>query len=139
MITRLTHTTLLVLDQDQALDFYVNKLGCTVSMDKTTPTGFRWLTVTPPKQPDLNLTLLKVEPGDVMNDRTSTLLREALAGGGMPAAGAFECDDCRATYADLSAKGVKFRREPADQFYGVDATFEDPFGNSFTLLEPKRK
>ena len=138
MITRLTHTTLLVLDQDQALDFYVNKLGFTVSMDKTTPTGFRWLTVTAPKQPDLNLTLLKVEPGDVMNDKTSTLLREVLTEGGMPAAGAFQCDDCRATYADLSAKGVKFRREPTEQFYGVDATFEDPFGNSFTLLEPKK-
>jgi catechol 2,3-dioxygenase-like lactoylglutathione lyase family enzyme len=138
MITRLTHTTLLVLDQDQALDFYVNKLGFTVSMDKTMPSGFRWLTVTPPKQPDMNLTLLKIEPGDVMNDKTSTLLREALSEGGMPAAGAFQCDDCRATHADLSAKGVKFRREPADQFYGIDATFEDPFGNSFTLLQPKK-
>ncbi len=138
MITRLTHTTLLVLDQDLALDFYVNKLGCTKSMDMTTPTGFRWLTVTPPKQPDLNLSLLKVEPGDVMNDKTSTLLREVFAEGSLPAAGVFQCDDCRATYADLSAKGVTFRREPADQFYGVDATFEDPFGNSFTLLQPKK-
>jgi catechol 2,3-dioxygenase-like lactoylglutathione lyase family enzyme len=138
MITRLTHTTLFVLDQDQALDFYVNKLGFTKSMDMTTPTGFRWLTVTPPKQPDFNLNLLKVEPGDAMNEKTATQLRELLAGGGM-SAGAFECDDCRATHADLSAKGVKFRREPADQFYGVDATFEDPFGNSFTLLEPKKR
>ena len=42
-------------------------------------------------------------------------------------------------FADLSAKGVKFQREPADQFYGVDATIEDPFGNTFTLLEPKKR
>jgi len=138
MITRLTHTTLFVLDQDLALDFYVNKLGFTKSMDMTTPTGFRWLTVTPPKQPDLNLSLLKVEPGDAMKDRTAALLQELLAEGGM-SAGAFECDNCRATYADLSAKGVKFLREPADQFYGVDATIEDPFGNTFTLLEPKKR
>ena len=138
MITRLTHTTLFVLDQDLALDFYVNKLGFTKSMDMTTPTGFRWLTVTPPKQPDLNLSLLKVEPGDAMKDRTAAILQELLAEGGM-SAGAFECDNCRATYADLSAKGVKFLREPADQFYGVDATIEDPFGNTFTLLEPKKR
>ena len=137
MITRLTHATLFVLDQDQALDFYVNKLGFTKSMDMTTPTGFRWLTVSPPKQPDLQLSLLKVEQGDAMNEETSRLLRELLAAGGM-SGGAFECDDCRATYADLSAKGVKFPREPADQFYGVDATIEDPFGNTFTLLQPKK-
>jgi catechol 2,3-dioxygenase-like lactoylglutathione lyase family enzyme len=138
MITRLTHATLFVLDQDLALDFYVNKLGFTKSMDMTTPTGFRWLTVTPPKQPDVNLSLLKVEAGDAMKDETASLLRELLASGGM-SAGALECDDCRATYADLSAKGVKFLREPADQFYGIDATIQDPFGNTFTLLEPKKR
>jgi catechol 2,3-dioxygenase-like lactoylglutathione lyase family enzyme len=137
MITRLTHATLFVLDQDQALDFYVNKLGFSKSMDMTTPTGFRWLTVTPPKQPDMNLTLLKVESGDAMSDKTSNLLHELLAEGGM-SAGALECDDCRATFADLSAKGVRFLREPADQFYGVDATIVDPFGNTFTLLQPKK-
>src|SRR5262245_32012017 len=138
MITRLTHATLLVLDQDQALDFYVNKLGFTKSMDMTTPTGFRWLTVTPPKQPDLNLTLLKVEAGDVFNEKTATTLRDLMAEGNSPTGGAFQTDDCRATFAELSSKRVKFRREPADQFYGVDATIEDPFGNTFTLLEPKR-
>lgn len=137
MITRLTHTTLLVLDQDQALDFYVNKLGFTVSMDVTAPTGFRWLTVTAPKQPDLNLILLKVEPGESMNDRTSSLLREVLTEGSL-STGVFEVDDCRATYAELSARGVKFRQEPADHFYGVDAAFEDPFGNWFKMLQPKR-
>jgi catechol 2,3-dioxygenase-like lactoylglutathione lyase family enzyme len=138
MITRLTHTTLFVLDQDLALDFYVNKLGFTVSMDYTTATGFRWLTVTPPKQPDFHLSLLKVEQGDAMKEKTATLLRELLANGGL-SAGAFEVDDCRATHADLSAKGVTFLREPADQFYGVDATIVDPFGNTFTVLEPKKK
>jgi len=139
MITRLTHATLLVLDQDQALDFYVNKLGFAVSMDIKMPSGFRWLTVTAPKQPDVNLTLLKLEAGDAMSEESAERLKQALAGGAMPGSGSFECDDCRATYADLSAKGVVFRREPADQFYGVDATFEDPFGNSFTLLEPKKR
>ncbi|HEV2474486.1 MAG TPA: VOC family protein [Chthonomonadales bacterium] len=137
MITRLTHTTLFVLDHEQALDFYVNKLGFTKSADITTPTGFRWLTVSPPKQPDVHLSLLKVEPGDAMSEEVSALMKKLLAAGGI-GAGVFECDDCRATCADLAAKGVKFRREPADQFYGIDATIEDPFGNSFTLLQPKR-
>jgi Lactoylglutathione lyase and related lyases len=138
MITRLTHTTVFVLDQDQALDFYVNKLGFSVSMDYTTPTGFRWLTVTAPKQPDMHLALMKVAAGDAMKEKTATLLRELLAEGGL-GAGAFEVDDCRATFADLSTKGVTFLREPADQFYGVDATIVDPFGNTFTVLEPKKK
>lgn len=137
MITRLTHTTLLVTDQDLALDFYVHKLGFTVSMDVTAPNGFRWLTVTPPKQPDLNLILLKVEPGDSMNETTATLLREVLSEGSL-SPGVFEVDDCRATHADLAAKGVRFRQEPRDQFYGVDASFEDPFGNWFKMLQPKR-
>jgi uncharacterized glyoxalase superfamily protein PhnB len=72
-----------------------------------------------------------------MNEKTSTLLRELLAEGSLGSV-VFECDDCRATYADLSAKGVKFRQEPADQFYGVDAAFEDPFGNWFKMLQPKK-
>ncbi len=87
--------------------------------------------------PDLNVILLKVEPGDSMNDKTSTLLRELLTEGILSTV-IFECDDCRATAADLSAKGVKFRQEPADQYYGVDATFEDPFGNWFKMLQPKK-
>lgn len=73
-----------------------------------------------------------------ISSRTDQLLRQLLATGGM-SAGALECDDCRATYDDLSAKGVNFLREPADQFYGVDATIQDPFGKTFTLLEPKNR
>jgi catechol 2,3-dioxygenase-like lactoylglutathione lyase family enzyme len=137
MITRLTHATVMVLDQDQALDFYVNKLGFTVSMDITTATGFRWLTVSPPKQPDFNLNLMKIEPGDVMNEKTASLVTELLAEGAMPT-GVFECDDCRATFAELSARGVKFLREPTDHFFGVESAFVDPFGNSFTLVERKK-
>src|SRR5689334_4269422 len=106
MITRLTHTTLFVLDQDEALDFYVNKLGFTVSMDYAQPTGFRWLTVTAPKQPDLHLALLKVEAGAAMNEKTAGLLKELLAAGGL-SGGTLEVDDCRATFADLAPKGVK--------------------------------
>ena len=126
MITRLTHTTLFVLDQDQALDFYVNKLGFTVSMDMTTPTGFRWLTVTPPKQPDLNLNLLKVELGDAMNEKTASLLRELLAEGGL-SAGVFVADDCRATYADLSAFPPATRRflNPQPYFVGLEKSLYD--------------
>src|SRR5262245_8854562 len=92
MITRLTHTTIFVLDQDQALDFYVDKLGFTKAMDFTTPAGFRWLTVSAPKQPDFQLSLLKVEVGDVFNEKTSALVRDLLAEG--LGAGAFETDDC---------------------------------------------
>ncbi|RYG32973.1 VOC family protein [bacterium] len=136
MVTRLTHATIFVLDFDVALDFYVGKLGFTVAMDFSMPNGFRWLTVTAPKQPDLQIVLTKVEATDwsALNETTARCLGEILTTSGM-GVGVFQSDDCRKTYEELSAKGVKFSMEPKEDFYGWAAAFVDPFGNSFTLNE----
>ena len=136
MVTRLTHSTIFVLDFETALDFYVTKLGFTVSADFSMPSGFRWLTVSAPKQPELQLVLMKVEATDwsAMSETTARCLSEVLTTAGM-SAGVFQSDDCRKTYEDLSTKGVKFSMEPTKDFYGWAARFEDPFGNSFTLNE----
>jgi catechol 2,3-dioxygenase-like lactoylglutathione lyase family enzyme len=132
MITKLSHTTIWVLDQDEARDFYTGKLGFEVSTDERMD-GFRWLTVSPPGQPDHELILL--EPGPPMMDpETAERVKELVAKGAI-GPGAFETDDCRKTYEELSERGVNFLSEPSERFYGVEATLRDKSGNWFSMVE----
>ena len=132
MITALSHTTIWVLDQDEALEFYTQKLGFELNTDATMD-DFRWLTVSPPGQPDYELVLSV--PGAPMMDEQSAEQVKALVAKGALGAGAFETDDCRATYDELSARGVTFLSEPAERFYGIEATFRDNSGNWFSMTE----
>jgi catechol 2,3-dioxygenase-like lactoylglutathione lyase family enzyme len=143
MIQRMSHSAIFVLDQDVAKDFYVNKLGFEVNMDQSMPNGFRWLTVSPKGQPDLQIILMKVAPSpfDVANvqkiqpqdvETISGLMKKGAFG-----AGVFQTADCRKTYEEMKAKGVEFLSPPKDQFYGVEAVFRDPFGNWFSMTQPK--
>ena len=137
MITRLSHATIYVPDQEVAYDFYVNKLGFEVRTDATMDGGFRWLTVGPKTQPDLEIILMSIAPNPMMEDEISAKLRDLVAAGGM-GGGVFEVDDCRKTYDELVAKGVEFKSEPEEQFYGVEALMKDPFGNWFSMTQRKR-
>ena len=132
MITGLSHTTIWVLDQDEALAFYTGKLGFQVHTDATLD-DFRWLTVSPRDRPDNELVLLV--PGPPMMDEESAEQVKALVAKGALGPGAFETDDCRATYAELSARGVSFLSEPTERFYGIEATFRDNSGNWFSMTE----
>jgi catechol 2,3-dioxygenase-like lactoylglutathione lyase family enzyme len=132
MITRLTHATIWVLDQDQALAFYQDKLGFEVRSDQLMDT-FRWVTVGPREQPDLEIVLLV--PGPPMMPPEAAEQIKALIGKGAMGSGVFGTDDCRATYETLKARGVEFLQEPAERFYGTEALFRDPFGNWFSLTE----
>src|SRR3954453_13716701 len=132
MITRLTHATIWVLDQDEALAFYQYKLGFEVRADQMMDT-FRWLTVGPQDQPDLEIVLLV--PGPPMMPPEAAEQIKALIGKGAMGSGVFGTDDCRATYETLMARGVDFLQEPAERFYGTEALFRDPFGNWFSLTE----
>src|SRR5260370_12773514 len=136
MIQRMSHASIFVLDQEVARDFYVNKLGFEVNTDQTMPNGFRWLTVTPKGQPGFEIILMKVAPGPKLQQEdvaTMTgLIKKAALG-----AGAFDTADCRKTYQELKAKCVEFLSEPNDKFYGIEATFKDPFGNWFSMTQPK--
>jgi catechol 2,3-dioxygenase-like lactoylglutathione lyase family enzyme len=149
VIQKMSHATIYVLDQDQAKDFYVGKLGFEAKIDQSLPNGFRWLTVAPKGQPDLEIILLKVgsnsdfgkiNGGNVGEsakkdiETISTLLKK-----GWFNAGAFQTADCRKTFEELKAKGVEFVSEPKDQFYGVEAVFKDPFGNWFSMTQPKNQ
>jgi catechol 2,3-dioxygenase-like lactoylglutathione lyase family enzyme len=132
LITGLSHTTIWVLDQDEALEFYTELLGFEVNTDATMD-DFRWLTVNPPGRPEHELVL--IVPGPPMMDEESAEQVKALIAKGALGAGAFETDDCRATYAELSGRGVTFLSEPTERFYGIEATFRDNSGNWFSMTQ----
>jgi len=133
MIQRLSHATIYVLDQEEARQFYVDKLGFTIHTDVTMDGGFRWLTVSPPGQPELEIILMGTQPdGHMWDEQTSAAIRELVKNGKI-GAGVFETSDCRKTYEELKAKGVEFLKEPTDEFYGTECIFKDNSGNWFSL------
>jgi catechol 2,3-dioxygenase-like lactoylglutathione lyase family enzyme len=132
MIEKLSHTTIWVLDQDGALEFYTQKLGFEVRTDERMD-NFRWLTVSPPTQADHELILLV--PGPPMMDEETAEQVKALVAKGVLGPGAFETDDCRSTYAELSERGVNFLSEPTERFYGIEATLRDNSGNWFSMVQ----
>lgn len=139
MITKLSHASILVLDQDEAYDFYVNKLGFKVHTDAKMDNGYRWLTVTPPGQPELEITLLEIKPGMMWDEKTADTLKELVKNGKL-GAGVFEANDIMATYEELKTKGVKFSGPPQEKFYGIEAIMTDNSGNWFSVTEtPKPK
>ena len=135
MLEKLTFVNVWVHDQDEALAFYTEKLGCEVREDVTIEEmgGFRWLTVSPPGQTDLAM-ILMVPDSMPASPETIAKLKEVVAQG---AAGGmiFEVDDCRATAEELKRRGVEFTQEPVEQFYGIDAGIRDPSGNQHRLVQ----
>jgi catechol 2,3-dioxygenase-like lactoylglutathione lyase family enzyme len=121
-----------VRDQDEALAFYVDKLGFRVHTDARNG-DYRWLTVQHPGQPSFQLGLFR--PGPPMHDAaTAKTLCEVVAKGAMPPL-VLVVDDCRAAYERLSASGVEFTQEPVDRYGTVDAGFRDPSGNGWKMIE----
>jgi catechol 2,3-dioxygenase-like lactoylglutathione lyase family enzyme len=137
MITKLSHITFFVLDQDKAYEFYVNTLGFTVNTDAKMPNGMRWLTVCPPQQPDLEIALLPPLAGGMSYDEETRNAFKMLLEKGALGAGVFDTPDCRATYAELKDKGVTFKSEPKEQFYGTEAVMSDGQGNWFSMTQRK--
>jgi len=131
-IKRMSHVNVFVLDQERAKDFYTRTLGFEVRNDVSMD-GFRWLTVGPSEQPDLNILLARPDP-PMFSAEDAELLRGLVAKGAM-GAGVIETDDCRATYEQLKARGVTFLQEPAERPYGIEALFRDDSGNWFSLTQ----
>jgi catechol 2,3-dioxygenase-like lactoylglutathione lyase family enzyme len=134
VISRMSHATVYVTDQEQALEFYRDKLGFKVTTDVTMDGGFRWLTVAPAGQSDFEIVLMEPKPGFMFEQEAADQLR-ALITGGRLGAGVFSTPDCQATYQELSAKGVEFLSPPAKRPYGVEAIFKDNSGNWFSLTQ----
>ena len=133
MITKLSHAPLFVRDQSQAYDVYVNKLGFKVKTDATMENGFRWLTLNPPEQPDIEITVM--EPKEPMFSAHSVEHLRALLDKDELGGGVWETDDCQKTYEELKAKGIAFSKPPTKEFYGTEALFTDGCGNWFSLTE----
>jgi catechol 2,3-dioxygenase-like lactoylglutathione lyase family enzyme len=136
MLKSLTTVQVWVHDQDEALDFYTEKLGLELREDVTVPEmgNFRWLTVGVPGQDDVAITLMAIPGPPIFEEDTRRKITDLMATG---ASGGlfFATDDVHATYAELRKRGVEFQQEPTEQPYGVDAGFRDPSGNSMRMAQ----
>ncbi|MEQ4300413.1 VOC family protein [Plantactinospora sp. B6F1] len=135
MFNAITHSQIYVLDQDEALDFYVGTLGLEVHTDADL--GFmRWLTVNVPGSPERQILLTTPGP-PALSEETAKQVRELVTKGAMGGWLIFSTDDCRKTYETLLGRGVEFTEEPTERPYGIDCGLRDPFGNSIRFTEPK--
>ncbi|MFE9639553.1 VOC family protein [Nocardiopsis alba] len=133
MFTGIGITSIQVLDQDEALDFYVGTFGFRVSSD--VDLGFmRWLTIALPDDPDHEI-LLEVPGPPALSEETAARVRDLTTKGALGLAAVLDTDDCRATYEELRAKGVEFTQEPVEQPYGIDCALRDPFGNHIRVTQ----
>ncbi len=132
MINKLNVMTAYVLDKDEALDFYVNKLGLEKGRDVKQGT-YRWLTVRVPGDGGTEISL--EQPGAPLHsEATAAELRELITKGAMGQI-VFVSDDVRALYKTLRERGVTdFTQEPTDHFYGTDLGLRDPFGNAIRIV-----
>lgn len=129
----MTHTSIYVLDQDRAIDFYTNKLGFKIITDIPMADNDRWITVCPPKQPGFEIILSPLTRG-MFSKGTVKALKELVQKGAF-GLGVFTCTDIFATYEELKAKGVEFTKPPTKELYGTEALFKDDSGNWFSLAQ----
>ena len=126
---------LYVRDQDEALAFYVDKVGFRVHADVRNG-DYRWLTVQHPEQPSFQLGLFKPGP-PVLDVATAATVAQIVAKGAMPPL-VLTVADCRAAYERMQAAGVEFTQEPMDRYGTVDAGFRDPSGNGWKMIQARR-
>ncbi|MGH2462038.1 MAG: VOC family protein [Candidatus Limnocylindria bacterium] len=133
MITKLNVASIYVLDKEEALDFYINKLGLEKGND-VKQGSYRWLTVRVPRDAGTEISL--EEPGPPLHDEaTGAQIRELITKGAMSGL-VFNTDDARGLYETLKTRGVTdFTQEPTDHFYGTDMGLRDPFGNAIRILQ----
>ncbi|TDD72391.1 VOC family protein [Jiangella aurantiaca] len=133
MFNAISITTVPVVDQDEALAFYVGKLGFEVTND--VDMGFmRWLTIALPSDPERHL-LLEVPGPPALSEEVAGQVRDLLTKGALGVACVLTTDDCRKAFEELSGKGVEFTQEPTEQPYGIDCTLRDPFGNHIRVTQ----
>ena len=135
MLKNIRLTQIFVLDQDEALAFYVGKLGLEVATDQDL--GFmRWLTVRLPGEEDREI-LLETPGPPAMDGATAEQVRELVSKGATGGWIGFSTDDCRKTYETLLERGVEFTEEPTERSYGIDCALRDPFGNAVRITQLK--
>ncbi|RDI21053.1 VOC family protein [Lentzea flaviverrucosa] len=132
---KLSHTFLFVHDQDAALQFYRDVVGLEVRTDVTIEDGYRWLTVGPAEQPDVEIGLSRIGPPVPPTDQEAL---EALLAKGSFQGIIFRIDDVDAKFEQVRTAGAEVLQEPIDQYYGVrDCAFRDPSGNMVRFSTPR--
>ena len=133
---RISNAQLWVHDQDEALAFYTDKLGMEIRSDVTLAEmgNFRWLTVSPPGQEDIAITLMAIPGPPVMDDQTAGEVRNLMSKG-FAGTVFLTTDDVRGDYEELKGRGVEFTEDPEERPYGIDCGFRDPSGNHFRLTQ----
>jgi catechol 2,3-dioxygenase-like lactoylglutathione lyase family enzyme len=127
MIKRISVIAVVVEDQEDALQWYTERLGLEKRADQRLSEDIRWVSVAPPSQKDLEITLADWK---WYGDRTQD------PRGKNPVV-VLESSSCREDYENLKAKGVRFADPPKDQPWGVSAVFLDLYGNPYNLVERK--
>jgi uncharacterized glyoxalase superfamily protein PhnB len=133
---RIANAQLWVTDQDEALEFYTQKVGMEVRSDVTLPEmgNFRWLSVGPAGQPDVAITLMAIPGPPVMDEETAEQVRSLVAKG-FAGTVFLTTDDVRADYEELKGRGIEFTDELEERPYGIDSGFRDPSGNALRLTQ----
>jgi catechol 2,3-dioxygenase-like lactoylglutathione lyase family enzyme len=133
---KISTAQLWVHDQDEALAFYTQKLGMELRQDVTLPElgDFRWVTVAPPGQEEVEIVLMAIPGPPVMDPDTANQVRDVM-GKGFAGTVFLTTDDIQGSYDELRARGVEFTEPPEERPYGIDSGFRDPSGNSFRLTE----
>lgn len=133
---KISTTQLWVHDQEAALAFYTQVLGFEVRVDVTMAEmgNFRWLTVSPPGQDDMDIVLMAIPGQPVMDDQTADDVR-SLMGRGFAGTVFLSTDDCYKAAEELRERGLVFVEEPEERPYGIDAGFRDPSGNHIRLVQ----
>ena len=133
---KISNAQLWVHDQEEALAFYTEKLGWEVRSDVTLAElgNFRWLTVAPPGQDEITVVLMAIPEPPVFEAETSSMIKEVVARG-VASPIFLTTDDVRASYEELTARGVEFVDTPQERPYGIDCSLRDPSGNQIRLTQ----
>ena len=136
MITKMSHVLIWVKNQQEALEFYRDKLGLEVDTDAAMGPDFRWLTMRIKDQPGFEIILAEPKAGMLLDEESAAQLR-SLIDKGVLGGGVFDADDIHKTYEDLKARGVEFKGPPSVQSWGTATVLKDNSGNWFSLSQEK--
>jgi len=134
MITKMSHVLIWVKSQQEALEFYRDKLGFEVDTDATFGENYRWLTMRIPTQPGFEIILMEPNPGMMLDEESAKQLR-SLLDKGVLGGGVFDADDIHKTYEELKARGVEFKGPPSTQSWGTATVMKDNSGSWFSLSQ----
>ncbi len=138
MITKMSHVLIWVKNQQEALEFYRDKLGFEVDTDAEIGPGFRWLTMKIKGQTGFEIILMEPNPGMMLDEESAAQLR-SLIDKGVLGGGVFDADDIHKTYEELKARGVEFKGPPSVQSWGTATVLKDNSGSWFSLSQEKEE